>query len=234
MTNLLPDHLFTDPIWPALHGPHRHLAIGGELACRYPADVAVFAAIAEPTEAAMERLHALLALGEGIWLFGTDFPAVSGLEVTDRMPCPQMALPGHIAPPEANADVIALTEANADEMVALTDLAFPGFFQPRTYRMGSYYGVRAPSGELIAMGGERMKLDGYSEISTVCTHPSYRGKGFAESIIWQVVRQHRREGVQSFLHVGTANTGAIALYQRLGFVICREITITRIVRRTES
>ena len=152
-----------------------------------------------------------------------------GLSVTDRMVCPQMALPDHIEPPEPSADVVALTAANAHETVALSDLAFPGFFRPRTYRMGSYYGVRAPSGELIAMGGERLKLDGYSEISTVCTHPSFRGKGFAESIIWQVVRQHRREGVLSFLHVGKANTRAIALYQRLGFVIRGEITITRMV-----
>jgi hypothetical protein len=34
VTDLLPDHLFADPIRSALHGPHRHLAIGGELAHR--------------------------------------------------------------------------------------------------------------------------------------------------------------------------------------------------------
>lgn len=230
MTDLLPEHLFADPIRSALDTAHSHLAIGDLLARRYPADVAPFATLGEPSEAAMERLRALLTPGEGIWLYGTDFPAVSGLEVVDRMPCPQMGLPGHIAPPEPNADVVALTEANAHEMVALTDLAFPGFFRPRTHLMGSYYGIRAPSGELIAMGGERMKLTGYAEVSAVCTHPSFRGRGLAESIIWQMVRRHRREGVQSFLHVGRANTRAIALYERLGFVIRREITITRVAR----
>jgi len=230
MSDLPPDNLFADPVWPALHGPHRHLAIGAGLACRYPADVAVFAAIAEPTEAAMAQLRLLLAPGEAVWLFGAEQPSAAGLDVTDRMVCPQMALPAAIEPPEPVAGIVELTAANADEMVALTDIAFPGFFQPRTYAMGSYYGVRAPSGALIAMGGERMKLDGYSEISTVCTHPSFRGHGFGESLIWQVVRQHRREGVQSFLHVGKANTRAAALYQRMGFQICGEITITRVVR----
>jgi hypothetical protein len=44
-------------------------------------------------------------------------------------------------------------------MVALTTLAFPGFFRSRTCEMGSYYGVRSSSGELIAMGGERLQLD---------------------------------------------------------------------------
>jgi predicted GNAT family acetyltransferase len=230
MTDLLPDHLFADPIWPALLGPHRHLAVGTGLACRYPADVAVFAALAEPTEVAMAQLRLLLVPGEAVWLFGAEQPSAAGLNVTDRMVCPQMALPGHVEPPEPVTGIVELTAANADEMVALTDLAFPGFFRPRTYAMGRYYGVRAPLGELIAMGGERMKLDSYSEISTVCTHPSFRGRGLAESIIWQVVRQHRRESVQSFLHVGKTNTGAAALYQRLGFVICREITITRVMR----
>jgi predicted GNAT family acetyltransferase len=192
--------------------------------------VAPFATLGEPSKFAMAQLRSLLASGEGIWLFGAEQPAVSGLEVVDRMPCPQMALPGHIEPPEPTTDVVALTEANAGEMVALTDIAFPGFFRSKTYLMGSYYGIRAPSGELIAMGRERMKLGGYAEISAVCAHPSLRGRGLAESIIWQVVRQHRFEGVQSFLHVGKANSRAIALYSRLGFEICREITITRVVR----
>ena len=49
--------------------------------------------------------------------------------------------------------------------------------------MGSYYGVRSCSGELIAMGGERLQLDGYSEISALCTHPTFRGQGFAVSLI---------------------------------------------------
>ena len=49
--------------------------------------------------------------------------------------------------------------------------------------MGSYYGVRSCNGELLAMGGERLQLDGYSEISALCTHPSFRGQGFAASLI---------------------------------------------------
>jgi GNAT superfamily N-acetyltransferase len=69
--------------------------------------------------------------------------------------------------------------------------------------MGSYYGVRS-CGELIAMGGERLQLDGYSEISALCTHPSFRGQGFAVSLSWHLVRNHRRDGLVSWLHVGCA------------------------------
>jgi len=79
------------------------------------------------------------------------------------------------------------------------------------------------------MGGERMKLAGFAEVSAVCTHPDFRGRGYAESIIWQVVRKQRGDGVRSFLHVGAGNAKAIALYERLGFVRCREIVITRVL-----
>ena len=82
-------------------------------------------------------------------------------------------------------------------MAAITTLAFPSFFRSRTCEMGSYYGVRSYTGELLAMGGERLQLDGYSEISAVCTHPSFRGQGFAVSLIWHLVRNHRRDGVVS-------------------------------------
>ena len=59
--------------------------------------------------------------------------------------------------------------------------------------MGSYYGVRS-DGELKAMGGERLMLDGYAEISGVCTHPSHRGQGLAARLIWHLARSHRLDG----------------------------------------
>jgi predicted GNAT family acetyltransferase len=114
-------------------------------------------------------------------------------------------------------------------MVALTTLAFPGFFRQRTCETGSYYGVRSPSGEFIAMGGERLKL-GFTEISAVCTHPSFRGRGLAAAIIWRLVREHRKESVVSWLHVASVNRRAAELYLRMGFEEIREVTLHRVLR----
>ena len=100
-------------------------------------------------------------------------------------------------------------------MVGLTDIAFPGFFRARTGEMGTYYGVREV-GELVAMGGERLMPGRYTEISGVCTHPEHRGKGLASKLIWQLVRDHRRDGFVSWLHVTATNMNAIALYRRMG------------------
>jgi len=140
-----------------------------------------------------------------------------------------MILPEEVTQPDPTIDIVSLSDANATEMVTLTNLAFPGFFRKRTCEMGSYYGVRS-DGELIAMGGERLVLDGYSEISGVCTHPAHRGKDLAASLIWRLVRNHRRDGLMSWLHVGAANHHAIDLYLRLGFKVVRMVTLNRISR----
>jgi ribosomal protein S18 acetylase RimI-like enzyme len=106
--------------------------------------------------------------------------------------------------------------------------------------MGVYSGIRR-RGRLVAMGGERM-LPGssggfsgfYNEISGVCTDPEYRGQGLAASIMWQLVRDHRREGVVSWLHVTSTNRNAVELYRRMGFEIVRTITVRRISRQANA
>jgi predicted GNAT family acetyltransferase len=227
----LPEHLFANPVWNALHSEHHHFSVSaGKNACRYPADVVPFVAVDAPTIASMQQLHSLLAPNESVWLVAKDFPPIPELIHEQTLDCFQMSLPANVIVPDASTDVLPLSDANAHEMVALTNLAFPGFFRDRTCKMGSYFGVRASSGELIAMGGERLKLDGFSEISAVCTHPSFRGQGLAASLIWRLVRNHRRDRLVSWLHVACANQHAIDLYLRLGFVIVRKITIQRFSR----
>jgi predicted GNAT family acetyltransferase len=141
-----------------------------------------------------------------------------------------MVMPFEVAIPGSRADIVPLSNADAPEMVALTTLAFPGFFRARTCEMGAYYGVRSASGELIAMGGERMKLNEFSELSAVCTHPAFRGHGFATSIMWQLIQDHRRDGLKSFLHVACTNLSATALYERMGFEVIHKRTLHRISR----
>jgi ribosomal protein S18 acetylase RimI-like enzyme len=241
----LPENLFANPVWNALQTKHRHFAVCAGDACRYPSDVAPFAAVSEPSQKALQQLHSLLRPGESVWSVGdhsaqsyAQSPELSFVETLD---CLQMMLPETITPidppPEQTFEIIQLSKANAPEMVALTDIAFPGFFRQRTCEMGSYYGVRPDArsgGELIAMAGERLVLDGYPEISGVCTQPAHRGKGLASSLIWQLVRDHRRHGLVSWLHVGSENLRAIELYSRMGFKKVREVTLNRISPRGED
>jgi GNAT superfamily N-acetyltransferase len=242
-------HPLDTPIWSALTTEHAHLAIGSSkspLALRYPADVLPMAAIKESTSNALAELRDLLAPptssrpGESIYLAAESLPPCAGLDVLEPLPCLQMIFPLGAATPFSpqtteSLPIIPLSARDADDMVALTNVAFPGFFRSRTYLLGSYFGIRSgpahPSDTaLISMAGERLALPGIRELSAVCTHPRYTGQGFAARLITHVLAQHAAAGLETFLAVSIRNHRAIVLYHRLGFVTRREITLHQIRR----
>jgi ribosomal protein S18 acetylase RimI-like enzyme len=228
----LPEGLFLNPVWHSLRGPHRHLAIDGGGACRYPADVTPFAALAEPSAAALRHLRDLLSPADPVWIVDARQPRIPELSVEGNLECLQMVLPpkAPLPAPAPGLEVVPLGASQATEMVALTDVAFPGFFRSGTYRMGSYFGVRAADGRLIAMAGERLRLEGYPEMSGICTHPAHRGQGLARRLILYLAALHRRQGLVSWLQVSAANTNAIALYRDIGFETARSVMLLRISR----
>jgi predicted GNAT family acetyltransferase len=73
------------------------------------------------------------------------------------------------------------------------------------------------------MAGERLKVNGYTEISAICTHPDYLGKGYASYLLSHACEHTIREGNIPFLHVRTDNTRAIEVYKKLGFVIRADV-----------
>jgi predicted GNAT family acetyltransferase len=131
--------------------------------------------------------------------------------------------------PPPDMDVIALSVADAPEMVELAALTKPGPFLARTHELGGYIGIRE-QGRLIAMAGERFKVPGYTEVSAVCTHPDHRGKGYAGALTLIVAARIAGRGETPFLHTFAANTVAIRLYERLGFVLRTAMAVT-VLRR---
>lgn len=229
------DTVFANPVLHSLQTRQRHFALSAGSAWKYQTDVAPFAAISDHAPEAMRDLHSLLTPGETIYMMGLrnapPLPAAPGLEFGSPYPSVQMAFPESAALPElpVGIEIHPLSCANAPEMLALIEVAFPGFFRVRTCEMGRYYGIRAGS-QLVAMAGERMGFDRKIEISGVCTHPEHRGHGHAAALISRLLADHRREGSLSFLHTGADNRRAIALYERLGFVLSHEIVFQRVVR----
>src|SRR4029077_5363570 len=109
-----------------------------------------------------------------------------------------------------------LTPADVPAMLDLVARTQPGPFARRTIELGTYLGVRE-GGALVAMAGERMHLDGHSEISAVCTDPSQRRRGLARDLVLTLARRIRARGERPFLHVAADNVNAIRLYEALGF-----------------
>lgn len=122
-------------------------------------------------------------------------------------------------------DVLDLTDAEGAEMLALATLTNPGPFFERTHQLGRFVGVRR-EGRLVAMAGERLQPEGYTEVSGVCTHPDHRGRGYAAALMRLVAGRIFARDEQPFLHAYATNTGAIALYETLGFRIRTEVVAT--------
>ena len=133
-----------------------------------------------------------------------------------------MILDRLIAPPAVNGHDRTAHRRPRPAMLALVELTQPGPFRPRTIELGHYFGV-FDDGELIAMAGERLQTPEFTEVSAVCTHPSARGRGLAAALSHHVATGILARGQTPILHVAEANVSARRVYERLGFVVRREL-----------
>jgi ribosomal protein S18 acetylase RimI-like enzyme len=208
--------LLDNPIWYALVTEQASLAQGNRLAKRFPPDVAPFAAMRSQSPAEYQALEEVLS-GDAAALFLDSPPALpSAWTMQHSGEMYQMIFEG-MPPAEPQQVFRQLTEADVPEMLALTKLTEPGPFLPRTIQLGSYFGVHE-HGHLVAMAGERLRITGFHEVSAVCTHPDYRGRGYGNALMSAVISRIIRRGETPFLHVRTENA-AVRLYEKLGFTV---------------
>jgi len=214
-------HPLDNPAWSALTSCHAHLAQGRGSARRYPDAIAPIGAVARAEREALDRLAALVPPGEWISLPATldGLVPLVGALFTLRFATHlvQMVCARPPAPPAADVELVRLNEADVPEMLDLARLAQPGPFRTHTITFGLYVGVRV-NGVLAAMGGQRMHLPGYREVSAICTRQEFRGRGFARAIVARLAAAILDEGLTPFLHVQQDNLAALALYRTLGFV----------------
>lgn len=208
-------HTLDNPIWHSLMTRHAGLAITADGAARYPADIAPFGGVGSGTPHAAVQLASLIPDGASLYLAGVAPPAPPGWVLRPERPMLQMVCNARV-PGTRGPDVTRLGAAARDDMLALTALVFPGFFRARTLEMGDYIGIYDGS-RLVAMAGERMRLDGYQELSAVCTHPQYTGRGYAQHLLALLCNAAFDRGFAPFLHVYSDNARAIAVYRKLGF-----------------
>ena len=203
---------------------HANFALGGDLARRYPAKIAPMAGVREISNASLNALAALIVVG----LFGPEPVSEAGDLLVVSHKHIQMICDRQDNSPQTGP-VTELTPADVPDMLHLVELTKPGPFSAGAIMLGSYLGIRC-AGKLIAMAGERMRFDGFTEISAVCTHPGYRGCGYASSLVRALVRQIITRGETPFLHLYSDNTIAAALYTKLGFALQRRLIVT-VLRR---
>ena len=203
--------LLDNTVWAALTGPHRRFAQRHGRAVRYHPDVAPFFGVADDT--AWPDAATLAGPGGVVVTSGATPPP--DWRVIEEFPGVQMIDAGVSAKP-APSEAVRLTTADVPDMLDLVARTDPGPFRDRTIELGAYLGIRR-DGKLIAMAGERVRPPGWTEISAVCTDAAYRGQGLATALVRALVLGIRDRGEQALLHASAANTGAIRLYESLGF-----------------
>lgn len=214
------DAVLDNPVWAALTGPHRGFAEFGPagLAARYTLDTSPFAALVDPQDPrAWADLAALAGPGQEVWVTGLLTPP-PGWQTLVTVPGVQ--LDGRAVRAGAAPEAVVLGLGDVPEMLELVALTKPGPLLDRTVELGTYLGIRH-EGRLVAMAGERMRPAGWSEISAVCTHPDHRGRGLAGRLMRAVAAAVRERGELPFLHAAAANTGAVRLYESMGFALRR-------------
>lgn len=205
-------------IWQALTTRQARFAEGSNGARRFIREVTLLSGFPEPNDEGYEALARLVGPNGTAGVFLSEryqdrpgWECIAGAALT-QMICEN----GHTTAARSDLQIIQLGDKDSPDMLELTALTKPGPFGPRTHELGYYVGIR-DDGKLIAMAGERLKVPGHTEVSAVCTHPNYLGKGYAGALMLEVMRGIGSRGETPFLHVRSDNARAIALYERLGF-----------------
>jgi ribosomal protein S18 acetylase RimI-like enzyme len=214
-----------NPTWHSLAGPHASFAIGDDLVRRYPSDVAPFVAVRTWDDPLVwDALVELVGPGAEIGLSATDALPPVGWEILGGGEGVQLAQTDALRP-RPDDEAVVLGVADVPEMLALVERNEPGPFRPRTHELGRYVGFRR-EGKLIAMAGERLHPEGWTEISAVATDFAYRGQGLASRLVLDVAFHIQERGDRALLHAAATNVGAIAIYERLGFSLRRHTTFS--------
>jgi ribosomal protein S18 acetylase RimI-like enzyme len=221
--------LLDNPIWNSLATNHAHLAIGAHLgqglARRYPAQIGPLSAFQEPTFEAYADLAAIVPDGDVAVLFLENQPeAPAGWQLVRGGALLQMVCPMVKDQPRLAEAIVPMERTDFPEMLNLAALTEPGPFREHTATLGGFVGIRV-AGRLAAMAGQRLSPTGFAEVSAVCTHPDFRGRGYAQALVAAVARSICCEGRIPFLTSFEANMGAIRVYQQVGFVLRRRFEL---------
>jgi predicted GNAT family acetyltransferase len=223
-------HPLDRPAWTALTTRQAALAEGDAArAVRIKAEYGIFIAGADHSPASLAAVAALVPVDREVAMVeAAPWPTIPWVASEVRAIC-QMVAERPATEPVPGVTITPLTDADGPQMLALATLTRPGPFSTRTHLMGDFVGVKE-GGRLIAMAGERLRAPGFTEVSGVCTLPEHRGRGLAGALMRRVMAGVVARGETPFLHAYPSNTGAIALYETLGFRLRREMIMTVLTR----
>lgn len=214
-----------NPVWNSLSESHQKFALDYNGTRFYNPDYCPFGGFVK-LEDTLEATTAYASLCDNFFIVGEKPNLPNTLKIVKELVCLQMIIHEKVQLPFEN-EIIKLTEEHKEELLDLVNLVQPGYFKSNTFLLGSYYGIFT-NGKLVSIAGERMKMNNFTEVSAIITHPDHTGKGYAKQLTSHVVNNIFDEGKIPFLHVVESNLGAIKLYEKLGFITRRKMSFWNI------
>jgi len=216
-----------NPVWYSLTENHQEFAIKYGNTKFYNPDYGPFGGFTEVKNTAIATKE-YSDLIDNFFVVGEKPEIDPSLKIAKELVCLQMVINERIQLP-IDVEIVKLTLDHHEVLCDLVNLVQPGYFKNKTILLGDYYGIFKDN-QLIAITGERMKMNAFTEVSAIITHPDHTGKGYAKQLITHVVNAIFDQGKIPFLHVAENNTGAIALYEKLGFTTRRKMSFWTITR----
>jgi ribosomal protein S18 acetylase RimI-like enzyme len=209
--------LLRNPVYHSLLSNDRHLGFGPGKVLSFHEEVSPFAGFEEGNVQGFRDLYDLLPAGRKI-LFASPlaFDPPENWELLAEVKGLQFLYEGGSSGEPDSFQPILLEPQHVEQMMQLAALTRPGPFGSRTIEFGHYYGV-FENNQLVAMTGQRLHIENFTEVSAVCTHPDHLGKGYATALVQHQVNLILSHNQVPFLHVRADNHRAIAVYERLGF-----------------
>jgi ribosomal protein S18 acetylase RimI-like enzyme len=222
--------LLDNIVWHSLAGPQAAFTSGTNAARRYQAGFAPIIGFEDARRPDFAALAPYCELDTHFYCGGWSGPAPSGWQIVADSAGYQMLWDAAALAADDGPVAVQLGPEHVTRMQALVCAAELPLFAQRSIELGEYVGA-FEGGQLIAMAGERMTAGDFREISAVCTHPQFRGRGHARRLVLELVRRQMRHGVTPFLHVMRDNHSAVRLYEHMGFRLHQEVAL-RTVQRT--
>lgn len=210
------EHLLDNIFWHSLIGPQATCAVGARGGRRYAQGFSPIVAFENNQQPDFAALEPHCEPGEHFYYAGWSGPAAAGWRIERETTMFRMVWDGSTPAGDAVPEAVRLGAEHVAKMLELTALTNPGPFGPRTLELGEYFGC-FEGDRLVAMAGERAHAGMLREISGVCTHPEFQGRGLARRLMLKLIIRQLQRGETPFLHVMSANEGAHRLYLRMGF-----------------
>lgn len=222
---MINEAVLDNPVWFALTEMHDKHCIDYGNVKFYKTDFTPFGAFIEnaDTTDAIKKHSKII---KDFFIVGNKPKMPSALKPPIKYVGLQMILYNKIDYP-ITEDIVELNETHYQDLINLVKLAYPEYFKAKTNTLGRYFGIYKNK-KLVAITGERMQTNHFTEISAVITHPDYLGNGYAKQLITHTSNKIFEKNKKPFLHVDETNLGPINLYKKLGFVIRRKLAFWKI------